>query len=657
MSHTWRLCAQYGSTSDRIIQSRRRALPQHVARDTRRASLPARVEVSTADTRAVVVTSNRPAALRRSLPQIVALGVPVLVVDNGSRESARQANADACRAAGAIHLWLPEDRGLASAMNAGLSYVLADPGLLWISWFHDDVDVDPKTLARLRTIESPVRRPVLTGYDAADHVAETQSRIAGLTVKLKRSSPSVHLHGHVEYWKAAIPIPSAFVTGPPAGDASFQDDRVMAQAQSALARRGLLIACVPGLVTRFPRSLGNRRSRQAPRARRSPGESRAVRALTVRGPFRGLSGYDRHTRVFVGHLAALGVAIELIDVPEWTIRKLPEATRDPWFESLTRPVPAQATLHFCTPPQVKGWPDRLNVNYTMFEATRVPAAWMHHSLRHDLVIVPNETSRQAWLHSGLPSERIRIAPLGIDTDRFRPGLTPLSINDGRAGDVAQYRVRILNVSALSGRKNLVALLRAWIRATRPTDDALLIVKLDHHGSIDTIWFMRAVAEMEKRLGKMRSQAAPIVFVERALADEELPSLYAAGTHYWSMSRGEAWDQPMHEAAASGLQLIVPRHSAYAECLDDRVAWMTPARVVPAIADEGRGPQAYGGAHADWWEPDEDAAVDIVRHVVGHPEDLKPLVRPQLVARFSWPDAARRLLTLLEKLHAERALRF
>jgi len=37
----------------------------------------------------------------------------------------------------------------------------------------------------------------------------------------------------------------------------------------------------------------------------------------VRGPFRGPTGYEHHVREFVRRLHALGVAIELVDLPEW----------------------------------------------------------------------------------------------------------------------------------------------------------------------------------------------------------------------------------------------------------------------------------------------------------------------------------------------------
>ena len=74
------------------------------------------------DTAILVTTYNRPEALARSLPQIVALGVPVLVVDDGSGDA--DADEVACIAYdnGVEALFLPVNRGLAAAMNVGLSY-------------------------------------------------------------------------------------------------------------------------------------------------------------------------------------------------------------------------------------------------------------------------------------------------------------------------------------------------------------------------------------------------------------------------------------------------------------------------------------------------------------------------------------------------------
>jgi len=375
------------------------------------------------------------------------------------------------------------------------------------------------------------------------------------------------------------------------------------------------------------------------------------RALVVRGSYHGASGHDHHVREFVRALARQGVRQQLVDIPEWGPSRLPEAAREPWFDTLGKPVPASAVLHFCMPHQVVRARGRLNVNYTMFEASRIPAQWLAHNRRHDLVLLPTESSRQAWLAAGFPDERIKLCPFGVDSERFRPDASPLELADRRGRPVGEYRVRVLNVSELGPRKNLAALLRVWIEATVPDDDAILVIKVGRYSMSRTVALMRDLELAEREIGKSRRDAAPILFVDRVFADDEMPGLFAAATHYWSMSHGEGWDQPMAEAAATGLDLLAPAHSAYPAYLDDRVARMIPARPVPARV-EGDVGLARLFAGATWWEPDPVEAAAALREAI-EGRGRRASARSRMVARFTWEHAAARLLAALDELQSRR----
>jgi glycosyltransferase involved in cell wall biosynthesis len=378
----------------------------------------------------------------------------------------------------------------------------------------------------------------------------------------------------------------------------------------------------------------------------------AVRSLAVRGPFRGASGHDRHTREFVRHLARQGVRVQLTDIPEWHPVKLPPDARDPWFEQLADPVDAAAVLHFCMPHQVRLSAGRLTVNYTMFEADRVPAGWVARGRLHDLVIVPTPSSREAWLAGGYPPGRIRICPLGVDTERFRPDTEPLPLRAPGGKPVAEYRTRVLNVSDLMPRKNLPGLIRTWLTATSAGDDAILIVKLGPSTRQATSALFGRLAVM----GQRPDAAAPVLFVDRLLADTEMPALFAAASHYWSMSHGEGWDQPMIEAGAAGLRLIAPRHTAYLAYLDATVAQLIPSTSGPAD-DRGNPSVAALFKDAQWWTPDADAASQALRNALdGHDEPAASL-RDRLAAGFTWPHATTRLIQILDELHREHGRRF
>jgi glycosyltransferase involved in cell wall biosynthesis len=198
------------------------------------------------------------------------------------------------------------------------------------------------------------------------------------------------------------------------------------------------------------------------------------------------------------------------------------------------------------------------------------------------------------------------------------------------------------------------MLRVWIKATRATDDAILIMKLS--GYRHSWWrpdkLERALSEMESQLGKSRKKAAPIFFYDQVLSDSEMPRLYATATHYWSMSHGEGWDMPMMEAAATNLHLIAPAHSAYTAYLDDSVAQMIPSLRIPADFNGGNGIGKFFKG-SDWWAPDEAAAASFLRHSIETRGQESPTARARMVKDFTWEQSAQRLIAILEELHEQQ----
>jgi glycosyltransferase involved in cell wall biosynthesis len=371
-------------------------------------------------------------------------------------------------------------------------------------------------------------------------------------------------------------------------------------------------------------------------------------SLRVHGPFRGPSGYDHHVREFVRELVHQGVAVQLIDLPSWSPVKLPAAMRDPWFEDLLRPLDAEMTLHFTMPHQVEIDRSTFNVNYTSFESTRVADAWIERNLRHDMVIVSTESSRQAWLNSGMPDERLRVVPLGINPHLYGKPVEPLAFRTQAGRPVLDYPTRFLNVSELGPRKNIVGLLHAWLDATREHDDAILILKL---GRYAPGWFellLLQMRQLEDSTGRRFADAAPVEMLLDLLPDDEMPRLFAAGTHYISLSHGEGWDQAMVEAAASGLRLIAPDHSAYQAYLTPDTATLLRSREVPARFEGDPALQALF-AGSNWWEPDHDAAVSAIRAAIARPDAGPYGARDVVLRDFTWERATSRLIDVLNEV--------
>lgn len=323
--------------------------------------------------------------------------------------------------------------------------------------------------------------------------------------------------------------------------------------------------------------------------------------------------------------------------------------RDGWISVEPRPEgqPSRAALHFAMPDEVKPLRRVLNVNYSMFWATPVPRPLIEHSRQQDLVIVPTEFSRSAWIAGGFPGEFVRVCPPGVDLTRYRPDLKPLPLADAAGREISSYRTRFLSVSEIREQENLPALLKTWIRSTRRGDDAILIVKLTGSSSQRAAGLMYRLHLLERELGTGLKDAAPVVFHDGVILDEQMPRLFAAATHYWSMSHGEGWDASMIEAAACGLRLIAPDHSCYADWLDPRAAALIPARRANAA---GMSPDLT------WWVPDEQAAEELVAEAIRTGGGPGPALE-RIVADFSWELAGQRLLAALKDLHLDHGLAF
>lgn len=204
----------------------------------------------------VMTTFNRPSSLKRSMQQIIALDAPVIIVDDGSNPKYYEKNFSIAQKYNAPILKIPQNRGLCCARNMGISYFLADPEIEWISCLEDDATVSPDMLDIMAKVQDSKLRPLCTGYDAAEHISYKQISINGHKVSLKRSTPGVHMHAHRSYWMSVMPIPTPYLGAPKKnrglpGQGSDCDWWVASWSPNSVAKKGLYVTCVPGLVDTF----------------------------------------------------------------------------------------------------------------------------------------------------------------------------------------------------------------------------------------------------------------------------------------------------------------------------------------------------------------------------------------------------------------------
>ncbi len=380
------------------------------------------------------------------------------------------------------------------------------------------------------------------------------------------------------------------------------------------------------------------------------GTAQPQRRWRVTGPFKGITGYDRVVRSIVPELRQLGVEVELQNLEEWSPTRRTEKLPPDLLQS-RRVRSADVHLHFVMPPQVACSPDCPNINYSMFEADRIPPAWARATEKIDLVVVPTESSRLSWIAGGVPAEKVAVCPEGADFELFCPGAEPLDLRTRDGHGVRDFRCRFLNVAEFITRKNLAGLLRAWLRATRATDEAVLVLKPGFYTAGSRERYQEMLRRLEDEVGRRFEDAAPVVLCERQLDEAEMPRLYALASHYWSMSFGEGFDLPMVEAAACGLQLIAPRHSSYLHYLKPAHAFLLPVEAVEPEIYEDPGLAAFFQG-SKWWIPDEAATVETIRAIIDGTASPKPSARECLIANGSWGRMAEELIGLADGLRGK-----
>lgn len=213
---------------------------------------------------ALVKTFDRPQFLERSLASLAPQFDRVLVVDDGSGSAAMTRNEAAAKAAGASYIRLGQNLGAACVFNVGLSVLLADLDMAWISTFDDDVELAPGSVQRLRQLTGALgergRLNFYSGYQSPLHLVHGEKVVSGEKLHLCRSCSGQHMHAHRSYWQAVMPVPTTYARAPKPAGGLFEghgDDTdwwFSNWAPQSAMKRGGAVYVLPGLVSTFGES-------------------------------------------------------------------------------------------------------------------------------------------------------------------------------------------------------------------------------------------------------------------------------------------------------------------------------------------------------------------------------------------------------------------
>jgi glycosyltransferase involved in cell wall biosynthesis len=282
---------------------------------------------------------------------------------------------------------------------------------------------------------------------------------------------------------------------------------------------------------------------------------------------------------------------------------------------------------------------RVNIGRTMFETDRIPPDWLWRCHRMDEIWVPSHYNVETFAGSGVPRQKLRVVPGGVDTNVYHPAAPPLEPD--------QKVFVFLSLFGWFDHKGWDLLLTAYCNEFRPDDDVLLVIKtmdyMSHSVSIE-----QQIGAFINSLGKPAEAIPKVRLINRSLAGSQMPGLYTSCDAFVLPSRGEAWGRPYLEAMACGLPVIGTRWNGNLEFMNDENSYLIEIEGL----EEVRGNvdmQLYLGHK--WVRPSLEHLRHLMRFCFEHRQEVREKgnrARQDVCRKWTWEQAANTVMQELAK---------
>ncbi|MGA2617589.1 MAG: glycosyltransferase family 4 protein [Thermoguttaceae bacterium] len=394
------------------------------------------------------------------------------------------------------------------------------------------------------------------------------------------------------------------------------------------------------------------------------------------GPVFDLSGYAEFARSFVKALAGAQVPLCLEVTSHDKDRPELGSDRELFEDLRRRTVDYRVKIINVNPDCFRHYrePGCVNIGFTMFETTRIPARWVPACNQMDGILVPSAWNREVFQRCGVEAP-IRVAAPGIDLPSA--GAWPAELGEtiamrqlagprpparrGRKlrlprflrGRAAAWRTartadhahafKFYSIFQWTERKNGRGLLQAYLAEFRRTDGVCLILKT--YGRNVTAAERRSVAgEVAAVRNSMRlPDHAPVLLAGGLLSQPQIGWLHQHGDCFVLPHRAEGFGMPHLEAMSHGKPVIATGFSGNLEFMAPENSILLPCQLCP-VAGMGWS-DAYEGDMM-WAEPDLGALRGAMRRVYAdrpYATALGEQARRHVQARFSWSERVRQFM--------------
>jgi glycosyltransferase involved in cell wall biosynthesis len=254
----------------------------------------------------------------------------------------------------------------------------------------------------------------------------------------------------------------------------------------------------------------------------------------------------------------------------------------------------------------------------------------------DTLCAPSKFAKDVFVNSGVPSERIKVIPHGIDVSSYQKTST-VKINTDK-----KYKI-FSNIAQLHLRKNIPGLLDAYGKAFDQNDDVTLILKCRDKSPkypFD-VSFQQCLSGFKKKYPK---HAEIKVFSEFV---DDMSDLYRSIDAVYTMSHCEGFYFPGLEGLAAGKMSIAPAYGGQLDFLNNENSYLVSGSVVRA---NPRSMYWEEKSNAVWFQPSVEDAADKLKLSYKNYEEINKkleLQKSDIYEKYSWASVAQQIINLCQ----------
>jgi glycosyltransferase involved in cell wall biosynthesis len=279
-----------------------------------------------------------------------------------------------------------------------------------------------------------------------------------------------------------------------------------------------------------------------------------------------------------------------------------------------------------------------------YESSILPPGWADYHKYVDYILPSSEYCKDIFINAGIPNEKLFVLPLGIDFDLLNSPHDKLALQ-------TKKRFKLLNVSIPHMRKNIPALIDAYLKEFSASDDICLVIKSSATKIEDANYEINVVDMIRQVTAENVKKFPDKLMPEIELVDFKfvnMATIYTQCDALINVASSEGFGLPLLEAMACNKIVAAPDFGGVKDFLN-----VDNSLVIDAM--EIYAPPAY-----QYWYATKGATISfpisesmqkVMRNLYENKEELHKKFEKNMkatVAKYTWDNAANIVTNLLEK---------